>query len=428
MSKRNNILLLLFSLFAANTFAQTFTVDECKKLALENNNQLKNARLEISASKETEKEVFTNYFPAVSGAAMGVAANTGMAKLDFELPGVGSLPVSMFKHGKTAAISAVQPVFAGGQIVNGNKLAAIGTDVASLQMQISENDVILNTEAYFWQIVSMKEKLITIEMLDKQLDQIHKDVTVSIEAGVAMPNDLLRVELQKQELASNRLSLENGVNVMTLMLAQYIGMPDSTIDITYQNFTAPLNPDAIYFSPAAASQERNEYKLMQKAVDAGRLKTKIELGKNLPSVGVGAGYVYHDFTGINNNFGMVFASVSVPISGWWGGSHAIKREKLKTKQAMIEKDNGRQLIEVQIIKTWNDLNEAYKQIALAETSIKSAQENMRLNTDYFNVGLSTMTDVLDAQTLLQQSHNRLTDAYTNYQLKMTQYLIDTNQN
>ena len=422
-----SLLCLVSGLLTVNAYAQNLNIDECRNLAIANNNKLKQAALEIRMSEETGKETFTGYFPTVSAEGFAVNANTDMAKINFGIPGVGNMPLSMFKNGKTAAVTAMQPVFTGGRIVNGNKLAAIGTDVAKLQMDITEDEVILNTEAYFWHIVSLKEKLITVELLEKQLDNIYKDVKTAIDAGVSMPNDLLRVDLHKQELKSTALKLENGVNVVSLLLAQYIGMPDSVIDITYNGFIEPVDPEHVYFSAYEASRQRNEYKLMQKAVDSGQLKSKIEMGKNLPSVGVGAGYVYHDFTGRDNNFGMLYASVSIPVSGWWGGSHAVKREKLKTKQAVIEKDNARELLEVQIIKTWNDLNEAYKQIDLAQTSIKSAEENMRINTDYYNVGLSTMTDLLDAQTLLRQSYDRLTDSYTDYQLKMTQYLIATNQ-
>lgn len=50
-------------------------------------------------------------------------------------------------------------------------------------------------------------------------------------------------------------------------------------------------------------------------------------------MGVGAGYIYHDLMEKDTDFGMIFASVSVPISSWWGGSHAIKREKIKKQQS-----------------------------------------------------------------------------------------------
>jgi hypothetical protein len=45
------------------------------------------------------------------------------------------------KNGTIGSLMAVQPVFAGGQIINGNKLAKVGEEVSRLQLQLSENEV-----------------------------------------------------------------------------------------------------------------------------------------------------------------------------------------------------------------------------------------------------------------------------------------------
>ena len=42
----------------------------------------------------------------------------------------------------------------------------------------------------------------------------------------------------------------------------------------------------------------------------------MERGKRLPTVGVGAGYLYYNMTEKDVDDGMVFAQVSVPISAW----------------------------------------------------------------------------------------------------------------
>ncbi|MGL5704725.1 MAG: TolC family protein [Tannerellaceae bacterium] len=428
MKTKYSLVLALTSLILpSGLMAQGYTLEQCRQMALENNHQLQNAQLEIDAAKQMRKEAFTHYFPTVSAAGMTVNANTSMAQMDIPvpIPGVGSLPVAALKNGTIAAVTAVQPVFAGGQIVNSNKLARIGEEADVLKKAMSEDDVIKGTETYFWQIVSMKEKLKTLDLLDEQLKQIHHEVKTAVDAGVATRNDLLRVELQQQQLKSNRLKLDNGITVTTLALAQYIGVKDSVVDLEYTDFVKPATPTDYYVSPTEAVYQRSEFKLMQKSVEAGNLKARIEMGKNLPSVGVGAGYAYHDFTDKDNKFGMVFASVSVPITKWWGGSHAVKRQKIQVRQAENHRDNTKELLEVQITKIWSELNEAYQQIVLAESSITSATENMRLNTDYYEVGLSTLTDVLDAQTLLQQSRNLFTDACAAYQLKLTEYRIAT---
>ena len=69
----------------------------------------------------------------------------------------------MMKNGTVAGVNAIQPVFAGGQIVYGNKLAKVGENVSRLQLQLSENEVEKTTEQYYWQLVSLQEKVKTIE-------------------------------------------------------------------------------------------------------------------------------------------------------------------------------------------------------------------------------------------------------------------------
>lgn len=173
-------------------------------------------------------------------------------------------------------------------------------------------------------------------------------------------------------------------------------------------------PDRYYLSPEEGADRRAEMRLLEAQVEAARYRKRMALGKNLPTVGIGAGYVYHDFTDKDTDFGMVFASVSLPISAWWGGSHALKRERLKQQQAENDREDARGMMLVEIESKWNDLQEAYSQILLSERSIASATENLRLNNDYFRAGTVPLTDLLDAQTLLQQSRDLRTDACTAY--------------
>ena len=83
---------------------------------------------------------------------------------------------------------------------------------------------------------------------------------------------------------------------------------------------------------------------------------------------------------LDTDIGMIFASVSVPISSWWCGSRAIKREKIKKQQAENTRQDSREMMLVEIEVKWNDLQEAYQQVLLSETSIESSTEYLRLNT------------------------------------------------
>ena len=81
------------------------------------------------------------------------------------------------------------------------------------------------------------------------------------------------------------------------------------------------------------------------------------------------------------------------------------------------------LVEIEV--KWNDLQEAYQQVLLSEKSIESSTENLRLNNDYYKAGTVSLSDLLDAQSLMQQSHDQYAEACTAYQQKLTAYLQAT---
>ena len=153
----------------------------------------------------------------------------------------------------------------------------------------------------------------------------------------------------------------------------------------------------------------------------------MEVGKNLPSLGIGAGYNYHNLLDNDHTFGMVFATVSVPISDWWGGSHAIKRKKIQQQKAEEQLEDNSQLLKIRMQKAWNDVQESYQQLGIARQSIEQAEENLRLNRNYYKAGTCRMSDLLEAQLLYQQSCDKHTDAYADYQNKLLEYRQATGQ-
>ena len=422
--------------------AQTYSLQQLKDSALHNNIAIRNAKHSVDAAQQQRKEAFTKYFPNVSGTGFWFNANKGMAQTELNLseqiaPELGmalaqALPaealaalgnpisVSMIKNGTVAGISAVQPVFAGGQIINGNRLAKVGEDVSRLQFQLSENEVEKQTEQYYWQIVSLQEKLKTIAAVETMLSDIHKDVDVAVRAGVAMRNDLLQVQLRQNNTESQKLKLQNGLSIVRLLLAQFCGLSSDSFTVSMGDAFAvasiPQQQDHLQ-----ALLQTPEYQLLQKQVEAASLQKKMVIGQNLPTIAVGAGYNYHNLLDNNRTFGMIFATVSVPISDWWGGSHAIKRKKIEYQKAIDEQHDKAQLLQIRMQNAWNGVQESYQQLQLAQRGIEQAEENLRLNRDYYRAGTSRMADLLEAQLLYQQSLDRRTDAFADYQNKLLEY-------
>lgn len=419
--KHQIIVFCLFLMISVSGSAQqAYSLAQCKKLALENNARMKNARLEVSSAQQTKEEAFTNFFPSLSASALGYNANQPLVEAN-----LGGMPLALLKNGIVGDITVTQPLFAGGQIVNGNKLAQLSVEVSRFKQEQSAKEVLLTTEVYYWQIISLNEKLKTLAIVEQLVNSLYKDVDAAVKAGVKSRNDLLQVQLRKNSVASDRLQLENGLKLSRMLLGQYAGIKADSLSIEPISFDEPASPERLRTDHGAALLSTPEYQLLAKNVEANRLQQKITVGKYLPTVGIGASYMYDDLMDKDNTTAMVFAKVSVPLSDWWGGSHAIKKQKFQTMMAQNEQRNNSDLLLIQMQKLWNDVEESYKQVKLAEESVVTATENVRLNTNYYQAGTTTLSDLLDSQLLLQQSRNQHTDAYTQYLIKQTQYLQAT---
>ena len=421
---------------------QTYTCEQLIDSARANNVAISNGRLGVEAAHQQRKEAFTKFFPNVSATGLWFNANKAMAEMNINLaeqipPALGaalaqSMPpealaslgepmsMAMMKHGTLASVTALQPVFAGGQIVNGNKLARVGEEVSRLQLQMADDEVETKVSQYFWQLVSLEEKKRTLAAGDTMLVDIHKDVSLAVKAGLVLRNDLLQVELRRNEVESQKVKVDNAMVLVRMLLVQYCGLKDDRflLALPSAELSEPLALKCDHEQALAATPE---YQLLDKQVEEAALQRKMAIGEQLPSVAVGAGYNYHNLLGNDQSFGMVFATVSVPISGWWGGSHAIKRKKIAHQQAMEQMDDNAQLLRIRMQGAWNDVEEAYRQLDIAKRSIAQAEENLRISRNTYRAGTITMSDLLQAQLLYQQALDKHTDALADYHNKVVAY-------
>lgn len=323
MTTKTTILTMVLSLAATTITAQrVMTIDQCVSDALLNNVKMKNAGNDVEAARQAKKQAFTKYFPTVSATGMGFMADDELLQMSLG-EGMG---MGLLKNGISGGVSAQLPLFTGGRIINANRLAEVGVESSRLQRKLSENEVVLTAETYFWQVVMLKEKLKTITAVEQQLAEFAKNADAAVSAGVSDRNDLLQVNLRKNETRSGRITVENALATARRLLAQYTGHADDSVDVAADMGDGlPEPPFALYAEPTAALVSTSEYALLEQNVKANRLQYKMSLGENLPTVAIGGGYFYNNFMDKSQQSWVGFATVSIPLSGWWGGSHDMKR-------------------------------------------------------------------------------------------------------
>lgn len=399
------------------------TLDRCVELALANNMAARNAANNTQAAVELRREAFTKYFPEIS--ASGGAFWTHNDVFQYNLLDI--LELGLIHKGKMAGVQALQPVFMGGQIVNGNKLAAVGEEVARLRQSQSDDELRLTTETMYWKLVTLKATRGALEAAIATLDSLESQVRTAVDAGIVMRNDLLKVQLKRNSYRAEMVDLDNGIKLVKMLIGQYTGLgTDGAFDVEGSvPDEMPVFPENLFVAGSAALAHTTDYQLLQKNVEAKALEKRIEIGRNMPQVAVGAGWFYHDLLEQDHNFGALMVAVNIPLSGWWGGSHAIKRKSLALENARNELTDLGQKIEVGIQDKWNNLTAAHRKMAIAREGIGESTENLRLNRLYYEAGMSTITDYLEAEASHKEAMDQYIAAYGEFCTARTAYLIGT---
>lgn len=420
------LLLTAFAAHGSDTGTDSLlTLNQCIELSLANNVAVRNSANNTAAAVELSKEAFTKYFPEIS--ASGAMFWTHNDVLQYNLLDI--IELGLIDKGKMAGIQAMQPVFMGGQIVNGNKLAHVGEEVARLRQQQSNDELRLNTETLYWKLATLKATRHALEAAIATLDTLDNQVQVAVDAGVAMRNDLLKVQLRRNTYRTEMVDLDNGIKLVKMLLGQYMGQGtgfEFDIDAAVPE-KVPEFPSQLYVPAETALPMTVDYRLLQKNVEACKLEKRIEVGKHLPQVAVGAGWFYHDILKQNHNFGAVMIAVNIPLSGWWGGSHAIKRKQLAVDNAQNELTDLGEKLQIEMQDKWNNLTAAYRKMGIAMEGIGESKENLRLNRLYYEAGISTITDLLEAEASNKESLDSYIAAYGAFRVARSAYLISIGQ-
>lgn len=433
------------------------TVEDCRKMAGEHSVQMRNADLDVEAAQMQREEARAGYFPEVSAYAFGFYALDPMLEigvkdlfgkteateklqeaLDKIVPELGFNSVyRTLQNGAVAMVSFMQPVFAGGRIVAGNRLSLLGVEAAKLQRNIAARTSDEQIDRLYWQVVSLQEKQNTLMQMKSMLDTICRDVRSAYDAGLASNTDLMQVELKQSELSVGQIQLDNGIRIAKMNILNGIGMNYSYIqrdDEAYPfidsirfvgNFNEMLSPEDVYISETEVAARQEEMRLLELAVDAKRLERRMVLGEALPQVAVGANYGYSYIFDKGNWNGAVFAVVQIPISDWGKNARKIQRFDIQIEKAENERVYLSEQILLQIRQLWFDLTSSWQQMLVMKQSLVLAESNLDQIFAYYRAGMVSLSELLQAQTQLSQARESYTSQALEYATALNAYRYRT---
>ncbi len=316
------------------------------------------------------------------------------------------------------SVMFVQPVFMGGSIIALNKMADINEEMQRNSADLRRQTTLYNTDKAYWQVVSLRHKQKLAEAYYDLLKKLDSDVHKMIDEGVATKSDGLSVDVKMNEAEMTLTRVNDGLVLSKMLLCQTIGLPvDEKISLADEESENIVVDEAVpELNVDVAMENRPELKMLDNGIQLTRQLTNILKAGNLPMVAMTGGYVVTNPSMVNSferkfrglwNVGVL---VRVPLWNWGDVMYKVRASKGATSIATLERQEAREMIELQVNQNTFRVTEANKKLNMARTNIQRADENLRTANLGFREGVITPTVVMEAQTAWLQAQSQKIDA------------------
>lgn len=420
--------------FAGQARAQrVLTLDSCRSLAKEHSRILQQKDEEIKAAHAKKQQVMTNFFPQVAARGVYLHMQKELHLIDWDKPlgHLNFLIPERLRHLGTVDlrnlwvgnVTAIQPLFLGGKIISGYKMASLAERLQGELRQTAETEVETKLDETYWQVVSLRSKERLLDQLVRLLEQTVKDVDASIDAGVATKADGLSVRTKLSEAEVKRSQVVNGLELSRMLLADLCGLSEDepfTLaeeghlqELLLSTQTAPIARDE---DTEAAIERRSEIRSLRLVDSIYSKRVNMESASLFPKLYGVASYSTtnpNSFQGQKKEFaGQYYLGLmlEVPISDLFSGTFKRRQAKAEHRVKQLELAEARSKINLQIKQALRTADDARRAYATALSAVKMAEENMRYAKAGYDEGVIPLLNYTMAQTAWMSAQDSLIDA------------------
>lgn len=434
---------------------RTLSLSEAQALSLQHNKLIKKSNSKADATSQNKKSLFTNYLPKLEVTANYLlrSESTGMTLEGGYLPtynfnsntnqldpnlfinpqtnqpvyGSDGLPIfnqyALFpdkdlevlpKTGFTSGLSLTQAIYTGGKITSAYKMASLGEKAAQLNQHYTMENVLFATEQAYWKVVSLKQKTQVTQKYLKLVENVLEKVQDSYDVGMINKNQLLQAKVKYNEVALLDREAQNGLELATMALAQQIGIPLETKIIPSDSLTNIHDKLELTVFSSDNYALRLDYQILKLKQKIAKININLNRAEFLPQIGLVASYNYFSYELNDKNHddfnANAIARFSLPIFQWGDSIYKINEAKAQFKEESFNLENSTELMMLQIKQSLTEVENKSLKLTLAESSLAQADEYLRIETDNYEVGMTTLTDLLNSQSQWQKAYSDYIDS------------------
>lgn len=450
---------LVFStVFSQSGIVNSYTLNDCIKIALENNLDLKSSRLNANTAKINFNQSKTDVLPTLNG-NYNLGINNGRSIDPFTNDFIDQkLTFS------TAALSLNATIFNGFRVLNTIRQQRLNKQASEMEIEEAKQTLTLNVTLAYLQVLNNRDAL---ELVNKRKEataaqyKIQKDL---FNEEIGNPADFADIKGQKAIDETAILVAESAFQNAKLDLIQLLNLK-TAIDIEtagiLMNFESyELSSEEVF---AEALKKLTTFKAKELRLEASKKGVSIaksqfvpefsffgELNTNYSSVAEtfletnqtivetgdfvninnqdffvqtnetefeGKSISYSDQ--LNNNLNTVIGmSVQIPVFNGFATKNNVAIEKIKVEESILELERTELQIKNAIEQVYFDMQMAYKRHQSLLEQVEAFKESFRINEIRFNNGVSNFVQYITSKNNLENAQTNLINAKYAYLLRV----------
>jgi outer membrane protein len=400
---------------ATPVFAQTeapvrgvITVDEAVRRALANNYDLQTTRENIEIAAGRRKQAVQRYLPGINA---GIDYRRSFDDRVF-FSGGTSFPVNPDNYSQSYSLS--QTLIDWGAI---KSIKAAGQDLAASKFDYDQAraDLVLVTKQQYYTL--LRAQLLS-DVADSALvvsDQELRRVNSLFELGMVAKGDVLKAQVRVSQSQLDVLSNRNSMVIERARLGRLMGQePSDDLAVPREVATTPAVIDSAAVFEEALSN-RSDLKAAAASLAAANANVGASKAAYLPTLRAGLSYSYSDTVLTIGGDPSRNASVSLDFplfSSFYGTKGAIQASRASRNQAQYALDRLRLDVAVEVREAIANARQANEGLLVAQDQVTSAEEDLKLSQEKYNVGSGTILELIDAQVALQRARSNYVQALT----------------
>lgn len=401
--------------WAAGEQKKVYTVRKAVQEALENNWALKAKEETTIQATESNKAALRDFLPKFSTSYSYTRFRQDTRKLGGFL-----LPQSRDNYSWTTGLK--QPLFTGFRLLSTYDLTKLKINAAKLGVEQEKLDLALKVKQAYFNIL-IQDKAVEVAQKDVEARKSQAEVARNFyKVGMIPSNQLLQAEVEeanaRQALVKDQNQAQLARAAFNQILARPTNAPVDVVDV--KNYTIETGTYDKYLKMAL--KDRPEIMALDNRILQEDQQIRLAKSNYYPDISLVVDYNQAGDTpylrvnpDINPRDTRAMAVLNWTFFEWGKERHQVleaesaKRELVNTKNDLVDQ------MGLQVRQVLLDLKTAETNIPTTKQAVEQAEENVRVSEERYKAQVTTITEVLDAQTRLSQARmNYYTALYAHH--------------